>query len=163
MSGEKTNKKTDSPWERIGKEIAEEVRRIKKQMKTHEEIAIEAITKFGEDKQLTVAIEEMAELTKEICKYKRDSDDYISLGEMQKITEEMADVYIMLFQMQFIFHNAVDVQAVTEQKMRRLAHRLYKLDVLAGLDAKDQAGQTAEYTAHGTNGEMIMRVEGETE
>lgn len=162
MNGEKTNKKTYSPWERLGKEVAEEIRRHK-QMKTHEEIAIEAIAKFGPDNRLTAAIKEMAELTKEICKYKRDSDDYTFLGETQKITEEMADVYIALFHMQFIFHNAVDVQAVTEKKMRRLAHRLYKLDMLAGLDAKDQAGQTAEHTAHGTNGEMIMRVGGETE
>lgn len=40
---------------------------------THEELKIlqEAIDHYGEESQLDMAIEEMSELTKAICKYKR--------------------------------------------------------------------------------------------
>lgn len=40
---------------------------------THEELKVlqEAIDHYGEESQLDMAIEEMSELTKAICKYKR--------------------------------------------------------------------------------------------
>ena len=52
----------------------------------------EAIDTYGADMQLNVAVEEFSELTKEICKYKRGEDN------IDRITEEMADCYIMLQQ-----------------------------------------------------------------
>ena len=39
-----------------------------------------AIDTFGKDMQLTVAVEEFAELTKEICKHKRGSDNLASIN-----------------------------------------------------------------------------------
>ncbi len=50
----------------------------------------EAIEVYGEDLQKQVAIEEMAELTKEICKDFRGKDN------REQIIEEIVDVYIVL-------------------------------------------------------------------
>ena len=78
-----------------------------------------AIKKFGNDYQLNVAIEEMSELIKEICKNKRDfeNDD--------KILEEMADVYIMLYQLQIIFNIEDDnLNDMILRKVKRLEERI---------------------------------------
>ena len=56
-----------------------------------------AIELFGKDMQLNVAIEELSELAKEICKNKRGRDN------RDAIIEEMADCYIVLEQMLIIF------------------------------------------------------------
>lgn len=80
-----------------------------------------AIKKFGNDYQLNVAIEEMSELIKEICKNKRDfeNDD--------KILEEMADVYIMLYQLQIIFNIEDDnLNDMILRKVKRLEERIKK-------------------------------------
>lgn len=77
-----------------------------------------AIRTYGIDQQLNVAIEEMSELTKEICKYKRD---YINRKE---ITEEMADVYVMLWQMELMFANTDEVFKMMSDKIKRLNERL---------------------------------------
>lgn len=78
-----------------------------------------AIKKFGNDYQLNVAIEEMSELIKEICKNKRDfeNDD--------KILEEIADVYIMLYQLQIIFNIEDDnLNDMILRKVKRLEERI---------------------------------------
>ncbi len=54
------------------------------------------IAQNGGDKQLDVAVEEMAELTKEIIKFKRGKGDPIA------IAEEIADVLIMIEQVKRI-------------------------------------------------------------
>ena len=54
------------------------------------------VEKFG-DKQVVVAIEELSELQKELCKHLRGKTN------VDNITEEMADVHIMLSQMQILF------------------------------------------------------------
>ena len=67
------------------------------------------LTRFGEDPQIDVMIEEMSELTKGLLKYrrKRNFPDYkpeTYLAEYRtRIREEMADVLIMLKQMQQLF------------------------------------------------------------
>ena len=58
---------------------------------------LEAIHTFGEEYQEEVAVEEMAELTKEICKNWRGKDNRAA------IAEEIADVTIMLEQLRIIF------------------------------------------------------------
>lgn len=80
-----------------------------------------AIVAFGTDMQLNVAVEEFAELTKEICKRKRGADNFYN------IIEEMADCYIMLEQMKIMF--CVDLEGwvindVISKKVERLAQRL---------------------------------------
>lgn len=79
----------------------------------------QAILTYGRESQLNIAIEEMSELTKEICKYKRRNEN------QAEIIEEMADVYIMLEQMKMIF--GISEQQINEQidfKVARLEGRL---------------------------------------
>ena len=61
------------------------------------DILEKAIEVYGADLQKQVAIEEMAELTKEICK------DFRGKGNREHIIEEMADVCIMLNQLMIIY------------------------------------------------------------
>ena len=51
------------------------------------------------DKQIVVAIEELSELQKELCKHLRDKTN------MQNIIEEIADVVIMVEQLCIYFGN----------------------------------------------------------
>ncbi|WP_410495165.1 hypothetical protein QTL86_13665 [Cellulosilyticum sp. ST5] len=82
------------------------------------EILKQAIAKYGPDMQKTIAIEEMAELTKELCKNKRGQDNW------DHIAEEIADVEIMLEQLKLIYNIGPLVLAVKEGKIRRLQDRL---------------------------------------
>lgn len=78
-----------------------------------------AIATYGADAQLNVAIEEFAELTKEICKHKRYADNRAN------IIEEMADCYIMLDQLTIIFGiKASEIIEMTDKKLARLEKRL---------------------------------------
>ena len=81
----------------------------------------EAIDTYGADMQLNVAVEEFSELTKEICKYKRGEDN------IDRITEEMADCYIMLQQMEMIFNiSTVSITKEIMRKRKRLENRIEK-------------------------------------
>lgn len=78
-----------------------------------------AIETYGKDMQLNVAIEELSELIKEICKNKRGSDN------RENIIEEMADCYIMLEQLNIIFDiEYSEINRVIEEKLSRLEKRL---------------------------------------
>lgn len=77
-----------------------------------------AIDKWGTKAQLTVAIEELAELIKEISKVKR------GMGDMNNLAEEIADVEIMCEQLRYIFDIDSVVDAWKESKLTRLANRL---------------------------------------
>ena len=78
-----------------------------------------AVETYGKDMQLNVAIEELSELIKEICKHKRGEDN------LDNIIEEMADCYIMLSQLKIIFGIEGDgVTDVIQAKLVRLEKRL---------------------------------------
>lgn len=78
-----------------------------------------AIATYGVDMQLTVAVEELSELIKEICKSKRGADN------LESIVEEMADCYIMLKQMEIIFDiDHDDLNEMVKNKITRLEKRL---------------------------------------
>lgn len=81
----------------------------------------DAIHKFGVDHQLDMAIEEMSELTKEICKIKRNEEGS-ECGSLDALSEEMADVIIMLEQLKIIFSNRLKVEQWVEKKMNRLVN-----------------------------------------
>lgn len=78
-----------------------------------------AIETYGINAQLDMVIEEMSELTKEICKRKRGKDN------KEAIAEEIADVFIMIKQLQMMvgIHDS-EVAAVKHDKLSRLAERL---------------------------------------
>lgn len=87
------------------------------------EIYEKLLDKYG-DKQLIVAIEELSELQKEICKYLRNHQI------MKKdIIEEIADVEIMLEQIKLYFNfDQKIIDAVKEMKLIRTKERMLKND-----------------------------------
>lgn len=77
-------------------------------------VILEAVKTFGKDSQCKMAIEEMSELTKEICKSFRGKKD------TDHIAEEIADVKIMLMQLEVMFDCTDDVIKWQDYKLRRL-------------------------------------------
>ena len=77
-----------------------------------------AVVKFGERSQILMAVEEMSELTKALLKYVRHEDfnqgDYDSI--IESVSEERADVEIMLNQLNVIFEDN------SEAKLEKLKH-----------------------------------------
>lgn len=77
-----------------------------------------ALETFGKELQVTMAIEEMSELTKELCKNSRGQEN------TTHIAEEIADVQIMLQQMVMLFDCAGQVETFRRYKLERLAGRI---------------------------------------
>ena len=61
------------------------------------DVLLTAINKYGKQSQCNIAIEEMSKLTKEICK------NFRGRPNVESIAEEIADVKIMLMQLELIF------------------------------------------------------------
>ena len=78
-----------------------------------------AISHYGVNVQKVTAMEEMAELTKEISKSIRYGDI-----NTENIAEEMADVEICLEFLRLIYNNAERVKEYKSQKIDRLAERI---------------------------------------
>ena len=105
-----------------------------------------AIETFGYDLQIDVAIEEMAELTKELCKAQRVT--FAGRGGLgdglidnhDEIAEEIADVQIALEELTLLFGVPVEVQIARRQKLARLEMRIEK--------AREERGDNRELTAH---------------
>lgn len=83
-----------------------------------DEIYRAALETFGKSSQMQVAIEEMSELTKELCKNGRGQEN------TTRITEEIADVEIMLRQMVMLFDCAGQMETFRRYKLERLAERI---------------------------------------
>ncbi len=77
-----------------------------------------AVSFYGSEIQRVVAIEELSELQKELCKSLRGQTD------RQHIAEEIADVQIMLEQMMILYELHYDVVARRWKKVDRLRNRL---------------------------------------
>lgn len=81
----------------------------------------QAIKTYGEHAQKLMAIEEMSELTKEICK------DFRWKLDREHLIEEMADVLIMLDQMLILYKiSGEEVGLMRIKKVERLKERLKK-------------------------------------
>lgn len=81
----------------------------------------QAIETYGVRAQKLMAIEEMSELTKEICK------DFRGKLNRENLIEEMADVLIMLDQMLILYKiSGEEVGLVRVKKVERLKERLEK-------------------------------------
>ena len=86
-------------------------------------ICEQLIYKYGE-KQVVVAIEELSELQKELCKSLRDKTN------KENIIEEMADVIIMINQMQMYFKiSDEELHQEINYKLNRTKERLLKIEV----------------------------------
>lgn len=86
------------------------------------DIMLRAIHRYGEAAQIDMAVEEMAELTKALCKVKRATPGATTTAAVSNVIEEIADVQIMLDQLRLIFARNTD--EVEEDKLRRLLGRL---------------------------------------
>lgn len=108
----------------------------------------DALKTFGLSAQLVVALEELAEVQKEICKALR--------GEINAyhLAEEVADATIMLEQVRQIFGINPEVCKIMDEKVTRLQYRIQRekdrrtvnLDALRNLfmDDKTESGLISE-------------------
>ena len=81
----------------------------------------QAISAYGEKAQKLMAIEEMSELTKEICK------DFRGKLDREHLIEEMADVLITIEQLAIIYEiSDVAIFDACCEKIERLKERLEK-------------------------------------
>lgn len=78
----------------------------------------DALLTFGTGHQAVVAIEELSELQKELCKMLRGK------ANNDHIAEEIADVEIMLQQMKDAFQLHAAVETWKEYKLHRLESRI---------------------------------------
>ena len=79
---------------------------------------------FGLETRMNQAKEEMAELTKELCKAQRIIEGDITCDEdiiiiKQKITEEIADVELVLEELKYLLNNKNRVRQAKKYKIRR--------------------------------------------
>lgn len=86
-------------------------------MKTNE-LYHRAIETYGIRNQWAVAVEELAELQKEICKMLRGG------GDIAHLAEEIADAKIMIEQLIIIFDVKEMVEDYRRRKLERLERRL---------------------------------------
>ena len=84
------------------------------------ELYKKALSEFGIEAQIIVAIEELSELIKELTKYLR--------GEEENIDDEIADVEIMIEQLVFMFDNREMIEKFKQFKLKRLANILKRID-----------------------------------
>ncbi len=79
-----------------------------------------ALIAYGEQTQMVVALEELSECQKEICKYLR------GYGNASNLAEEIADATIMLEQLRYFLGLNDMVCEKMDQKIMRLDERLKK-------------------------------------
>lgn len=98
----------------------------KQEMTQEREAAIleGAINKWGNTLQITVAIEELSELQKALCKYQRwatTTEDGEGRAEVvAAIKEEIADVSIMLNQLELIFGDCTEEEIAKLERLEKL-------------------------------------------
>lgn len=82
-----------------------------------------AIKTYGEKAQKLMAIEEMSELTKEICK------DFRGKLDREHLIEEIIDVIITIDQLMMMYEISGDeIEQMRERKIERLKERLEKVN-----------------------------------
>lgn len=86
----------------------------------------DAIEFFGVTSQKIMVIEEMSELTKELCKELRNR------GDIEHIAEELADVEITLAQIKKIYNIHHKVEEQKDYKLKRFLHNMAELKRQAG-------------------------------
>ena len=83
-------------------------------------VYLNALIAYGDQAQMIVAIEELSECQKEICKILRGGENFSHLAE------EIADAAIMLEQMCLMFNIEDLVCAEMDRKVKRLDNNLKK-------------------------------------
>lgn len=90
------------------------------------EVLKAAISTYGKEAQVDMAIEEMSELTKALLKYRRSKNATgIEHGKLRSnIIEEAADVLIMVVQILMMYDKDGECQTEVDYKVNRLYERL---------------------------------------
>ena len=84
-------------------------------------ICAEAVRTYGIEKQSLIVCEELSELMKEVSKAIRKGSQY----NMADMIEEIADVQIMIEQLEFYYGiEDSDIEMVIDRKTERLAKRM---------------------------------------
>ena len=84
-----------------------------------EEIYLKLIQKFGVENQCVVAVEELSELQKEVCKMLR------KIGNVHNLAEEIADTLIVIEQLMLIHNCESEVVLLKQQKLQRVYERYF--------------------------------------
>lgn len=88
-------------------------------MKVHQTELCQTIANFyGHESQTMIAIEEMSELIKELCKEQRGFD------RSKNIIEEIADVSIMIEQLISLYDCKSEVSKMIDYKLERQLRRI---------------------------------------
>lgn len=124
------------------------------------EIIEMAISAYGKDAQVLMAIEEMSELTKALCKERRvrDNDDPCTRQKiLDNIAEEIADVQIMLNQLRMIFR--LNTESIESDKIKRLEDRLkgYKRCPICGATDDCFCEEFDAYVPVTSEGDIVER------
>lgn len=103
--------------------LEEQVKKLLNIDLDREKVYIKALETYGEEAQINMVFEEMAELQKALCKhlrkpYPKDIEIY------SNIAEEIADVEIMLEQMKLLFEIETIVDQFKTIKVDRLKEKL---------------------------------------
>ncbi len=83
-----------------------------------EAVCADAVLRNGWRQQAVVALEELSEVQKELCKFLRGQ------GDKDHLAEEIADANIVLMQMEMAFGLTGSVGSWIDRKAQRLADRL---------------------------------------
>lgn len=111
---------SDPIWEKDVKALNAAIKIIENvdSDKRNKEIYKKAISKYGLYAQIDMVFEEMSELQKELCKFKRGKNT------VDNMAEEIADVKIMLEQMELAFDIKDKVEFQKDLKIKRLEERI---------------------------------------
>lgn len=89
------------------------------------EILQRAIDTYGEIRQVDKCVEEMSELTKALLKLRYAKPTGVEADILRDaVSEEMADVEIMIEQLHMIYQNDNKVNEYRQKKIERLERRL---------------------------------------
>jgi enoyl reductase-like protein len=91
--------------------------------KKQDRILDEALVIFGRDYQLVMCVEEMSELTQELCKIQRDRLSGVKRINLMKLLDELADVIITTREIEMMFDDRHTLQERIDYKIQRLADR----------------------------------------
>ena len=95
----------------------QEVENIRSGFLKNKKLYRKILKKKGIKYQTTIAVEELSELAKELCKIVREKEN------MDNINEEMADVEIVLDELKLAFENVKEIRNKKEEKIKRLEER----------------------------------------
>lgn len=83
---------------------------------------------FGDDYIMRISVEELSELIKAICKYKRKCED-VDTDEKElryKILDGIADVEICIEELAYLFDGFDEIEKIKQEKIEKGAERAKK-------------------------------------